>query len=310
MLVTPQAMSLKEVMMSREIKAFQFWVHPINGPTAPVRDAVAAVGNGNRSFEFTLSSRTFLAQNLMWESRRGILTGTIYLVRSHDLPAAIFDGKAGPLPIDDQTDLGEPMCFAFHPELGVAMIHYAHTGPRHSALAGIVERLCPDLPILIEPVIRQDMLERLRETSYFRALEFALTDPKGVQELRAMGGSVGNAISMLDDTGGVSVRVEITMGHTSGRGLIADKIRDVARKLAMIGVKDVEGPGSVRSIKVRGAKGADAVVEELDLLKAREKILLEVAESSRSIDTTDACRKLTISLNDRLDSLRTQRHAD
>ncbi len=292
--------------MARPIKAYQFWVKPAEGPTAPVRQAVAAINNANRSFEFTQHAKQFLAQDLRWEGRRGILTGTVYLLRSSNLPAAIHDGQVEPLPIGDETDLGEPMCFALHPEVGAAVIHYAHTGPRHSVLAAVIGHILPDVPIAIEPVLRHDMLEKLRRKRFVRGIEFTLSDPRGVQELRTAGGSVGHALSMLDDLGGVNVKVEITMGHSRGEGMVTDTTKALAERLARIGTEHVDGPGGVRTIKVRGSDGDDAPVEELDLLYAREEIVLEVAETNRSIDTDDARRKLAAELNSRLPALRTQ----
>lgn len=198
------------------------------------------------------------------------------------------------------------MCFAYHPELGGAVIQYSHSGPRHSVLSEIARRLSTDQAFAVEPLIRTDMLQRLQEKKFFRGIEFALTDPKGIQELRSAGGSVGNAIGMLDDLHGVSIRVEITMGHTQGEGLAANTTKTLARRLAMIAAENVDEDGGVRAIKVRGSQGEDAPVEELDLLKAREEILLQVAESHRSIDTSDACRMLSASLADRLTNFKAQ----
>lgn len=292
--------------MARPIKAFQFWVKPVNGTTAPVLQAVATINDGNRSFEFTQHAKQYLAQDLRWNDERSILTGTVYLVRSSNLPAAIRDGHAEPLPIGDETDLGEPMCFAFHPEVGAALIQYAHTGPRHSVLAAIIERLLPDLPIAIEPVLRRDMLELLRRKRFVSGLEFAFTDPRGVQELRTAGGSVSHALSMLDDLGGVNIKVEISMGHSRGEGMIVDATKALAERLAHLGTENVDGTAGVRTIKIRGSDGDEAPVEELDLLRAREQVTLEVNEANRSIDTTDARRKLSTALHERLDELRIQ----
>ena len=82
--------------------------------------------------------------------------------------------------------------------------------------------------------------------------------------------------------------------------------RRLAEKLAKIGAQDVNGQAGVRAIKVKGSDGQEAPIEELDLLKAREQIPLDVAESHRSIDTIDACKKLATALNERLDDLRKQ----
>lgn len=294
--------------MPRKIKAFQFWMRPAEGPTDPVVGAISAIDATNRSFEFTQHGKSYLAYDLAWHTRNAVLTGTVYLLRHNDLPAAIRDGRAGPLPIPNETDLGEPMCFAFHPGVGAAVIQYAHTGPRHPVLVPIISRFLPNTPMLLEPVIRTDMLVRLRQKQFFRGIEFTLTDPKGIQELRTAGGSVGRAIDMLGDVGGVTIHVEISMGHTRGQGLIANATRGLAERLAHVATREIspDEHGDIGTLKVRGSDGADTPVEELDLLRAREAIAFEADEADRSIDTAETCRKLSTELVARLDNLRTQ----
>jgi uncharacterized protein DUF6731 len=293
--------------VARVVKAYQFWVTPSTSTGAQFRAAIASRGTSPSNFEFDYSGKSYLASGLNWNSQRGILTGTVYLRRSADLPSAIEGDRARPLPIATTTDLGEPMCFAYHPEASGAIVHYAHTGPRHSVLREVARHLGLDEAIGIEPVIRSDMLQQLDQKRVFKGIEFALSDPTGIAELRAAGGSVGRAISLLGDLGGVNVSVQITMGHTNG-SLSQTATKRLATKLATLGasVVDDDEPSGVRKIKVRGSDGVDAPVEELDLLNAREVIELEVEESHRSIDTTDACNKLRISLVSRLRNFRRQ----
>jgi hypothetical protein len=132
-------------------------------------------------------------------------------------------------------------------------------------------------------------------------LEFALSDPEGIAELREMGGSVGNAIRMLRDLGGVNVRVEITMGHSRGDGLVVNATKQLARGLTRLATDAVDGHEPVRTVKVRGSDGEDAPLEELDLLRAREPIILTVDEQGRHLDRTDCQRKLSGALFERRD---------
>ena len=293
--------------MPRSVKAFQFWVMPSEGPTAPVRNAIARDVGTHSTFEFTHHEKVYLARDLAWHQQSGILTGTVYLVRSNDLPSAIHETDVEPLPIDDQTNIGEPMCFAYHPEVGAAVVHYAHTGPRHSVMATVVGQFVPQTPIAVEPVIRLNMLAELRQKQFVRGLEFTLTDPDGVQELRTVGGSVSNALSMLDDLGGVTVKVQVTMGHTRGVGLITNRAKRVLQRLLRIATAHAEDNAGVKSLKIRGSDGDEAPVEQLDLLKGREEIMLEVEDAGRRLDTVDLCRRLRAALSGRLTALRQQR---
>lgn len=227
-----------------------------------------------------------------------MLTGSVYLLRSNNLPAAVTNGHVTPLPIAEDTDLGEPMCFAFHPEVGASLVHYAHNGPRHSALSCIVGRFAPHTAITVEPVIRTDILASLQQKQIFRGFEFSLSEPRGIADLRTYGGSVENAIEILSEVNGVNISVNITMGHTRGGSLDRGVINNLARRL-------MAAP-RVSSIKVRGSDGEGAPIENLDLLKAREEISLQVTESNRAIDTNDTCRQLKAALARRLPGLRRQ----
>lgn len=291
--------------MTKSIKAYQFWVNPVEGSTKMVRDAVAAIDAGSDGFGISRLEKRYLAQHLKWDARRNLVTGTVYLIRSSNLPAAINEERAGPLPIDDKTDLGEPMCFAFHPEVGVALIHYNHVGPRHQVLATVIEHVLPDVPILVEPVLRRDMLETLDRKPFLRSIEFGLQDPNGIRELRAMGGSIAHAMSMLADLGGINIKVSITMGHSRGEGLRAGA-RRLGEKLAKLGAIEVEGHARISAIKVGAAENEDAPIEHLDMLHAREEITFEVGEVGRTIDVAAACRYLADQLQERLGELRIQ----
>jgi len=292
--------------MSRDIKAHLFRVTPVKEKAYTVRAAVEAFAKAIKPLEFEHAGHDYLATDLIWNASKAVLTGTVFRVRSSGLPAEIHGTQAKPLSIDPSTNLGEPMCFALQPDPGAALIHYSHTGARHSVLPAMLSKMGYAHAMQVEPVIKTDMLEKLQSKKFFKALEFSLTDPKGVQDLRAMGGSVERALGMLDDTGGVNIRVEITMGHTKGEGLVANATKTLAKRLAKIGMEAGDDSSPVRTVKVRGSDGEDAPMEELDLLNAREVIKMQVDEADRSIDRGDCQKKLAKLLEDHKDTFKTQ----
>lgn len=287
--------------MAREIKAHLFWVNPVNEPASGVKDIITEYLRNPGAFEFDHGGHNYLAEEMTWNVQRQILTGTIYRIRNSGLPVAVQGTHTKDLPLAANESLGEPMCFAFWPDPGGALIHYSHTGPRHSVIPAMLSKMGYPNAIQVEPVIRKDMLEQLQSKTYFAGLEFALSDPHGIAELREVGGSVGHAVRMMHDIGGVNVRVEITMGHTKGDGLAIGATQQLARALTRLATDAVDEHSPVRTVKVRGSDGEDAPLEELDLLRAREPIILTVDEHGRHLDRTDCQRKLSGALNERKD---------
>lgn len=292
--------------MAREIKAFMFWVTPVDHPASGVRDAVVEYMRKPAAFEFSHAGHNYLAEELTWSSQRSILTGTVYRIRSSGLPVAVKGTKTHALPLGKDEGLGEPMCFAYWPDPGAAVIHYAHNGPRHSVMPALLSKIGYPNAIAVEPVIREDMLQQLQSKQYIQAVEFALSDPEGIQELRDMGGSVGHTLKMLSDLGGVNVRVEVTMGHSKGEGLAVNAVKTIGRVLHRIGTTAPDDHSPVRTIKVKASDGEDAPLQELDLLRAREPISLMIDEQGRHLDSTDCQKKLSGALNERKDVFRRQ----
>jgi hypothetical protein len=292
--------------MARSIKAFMFWVTPTDQQASGAKDAVLEYMKTAKPLEFDHLGQNYLAKEMQWNAQRSILTGTVYRIRNSGLPVAVKGTTTHDLPLDDDEALGEPMCFAYWPDPGGAVIHYAHTGPRHSVMPALLSKMGYPHPITVEPVLREDMLQQLQSKRYFRAVEFALRDPEGIAELRDKGGSIGHAIKALKDLGGVNVRVEVTMGHTKGEGLVANTAKTLARELAKLGAEAPDGHSPVSTIKVWGSEDEEVGVVELDLLRAREPITLTIDEHGRHLDRTDCQRKLSGALNERKDKFRLQ----
>lgn len=285
--------------MAREIKSYLFAVTPINQPVSGVETAVVEFMKTAAPFEFSHAAQNYLAEHLAWNANRKILTGTVYRLRSRGLPVAVRGTQTHALPLATDEHLGEPMCFAFWPDPGGALVHYSHNGPRHSVLSALLSRMDYPHPIQIEPVIKSDMLAELDQKTYFAGVEFALTDPAHAAELRNFGGPVGDAVEIQNALGGVNIRVEITMGHTKGTGLRREALKGLAKKLARLANNAVDGESPVRAVKVRGSAGEDAPLEELDLLRAREPVTLNVDEQGRHLDCSDCQRKLSTALHER-----------
>ncbi|MBX3381400.1 MAG: hypothetical protein KF805_15000 [Phycisphaeraceae bacterium] len=292
--------------MSKRIKAFLFHVRPITGPASAVRDAIRTYMQTGGDFEFTHSGHDYIAKSLGWDERKGILTGSVLRLRSRDLPEAVEGTETGPIPLEAGQSLGEPMCFAFWPDPGSALVHYNHRGPRHSVLHAVISRMGFETPIGIDPVLRSDMLAKLNSTEFVRGLEFTLSDAAGIAALRDAGGSVQRSFATMRELGGVTVGVQVTMGHTKGQGLAPAAVKGIARKLLRVATETPDGESPVKKIKVTGSDGDDSPLETLDLLRAREPIFLSVDEQGKHLNRIDCQQKLARELDSRKNDLRQQ----
>jgi len=270
------------------IKAHAFWVTPVNGNGDDLKTIAQNFGQNGEDTEFSHRGHDFLCTESAWHTRRSALTATVFRLRDSNLPAAVSeDGDVEELPIDDSTNLGEPTCFAYFPDLQVAFIHYSHTGARHTVLPAFLNEIGFAQAIKVEPVIRLDMLERLENTDFFTTLEFALKSPQSIRETRAAEGSVADTLNIMDVLNAENAHIRITIGYNrSGGGLSTRTVKDLALGLAHFGDREVS------TLKVRGSENADEQVQTLDLLRARIVSELEVSDRNREMDRQDCQNKL------------------
>jgi hypothetical protein len=271
--------------MPVKIKTHCFWLIPEQGTADDIARVLKQFASKGKPREFTAGFGTYLACEAEWHAKVGALTTTVFRLRSSALPSAVKESGVTPLPIDDDTNLGEPMCFAYFPEEGAAIVHYSHTGARHSVIPDLLSQLGFPHPVRIEPILRTDMLERLNSTGFVRSLVFSLHRPQANSELRAQGAPVAKAIDVLNEVEGVNIRVEVSVGHEH-RGLILDAVKGVARKLMKFG--DAE----VTALQLNAAEKEDERCERLDLLGGRIEFELSIADKNRELDRADCHKKL------------------
>lgn len=294
--------------MAKSIRAGYFWIRPTDDSPKPVQTAVEQWMRKAQPFEFSHYGNSYLAEEFDIDAR-GIVTGVINRIHSSGLPRVVDGRKTHDLPLQANESLGEPMCFAYHPNPGLALIHYSHNGPRHPVMTSVIGKMGYPKAILVEPLLKADMLAKLKAKKFITAVEFGFTEPEGIKELRGAKGALGDAIDVLDELGGVSIHVTVTMGHSQGEGMIVDTAKRIIRTLAEIGterVDMVDSKSRVTAAKLRGADDDDSPLEMLDMLKARELVTLMVNEQGRHLDRTDCKGKLGRTLWDNRDLFREQ----
>lgn len=271
--------------MPTDSKAHLFWVISNEVNVKQMRKLIADFCADPSDIEFSVGPNDFTASEMSWDPKQGAFTVSVFKVRASDLPAAIDEDEGvQSLDLEEDTNLGEPIVFAYYPDYEVAIVQYNHSGPQHPVVRAVLNAIGHEGPIHMSPVLRQDMVEQLETASIFRSLEFSLQSPKQQQELAAAGSSVKEALSMLENIGGVNVTVKVTMGHQ--KGTLLDGVKNTAKKLSEIGDSDLG------TLKVNAASNENAPVEQLDLLKARIVREFEVKLTGREMDREDCGSKL------------------
>ncbi len=266
-------------MTADDRRAHLFWTQPEGTPPQEMRDHLAAFCENPSILNFSIGLHDYEASEVSWNDKQGAFTCSVFRVRANNLPPTLSATEGiKSLEIQDDTNLGEPMVFAYYPDLEVSIVLYNHDGPRHSTIRSILNQVGHDGPVIMSPVLREDMMQRLDDAKIFRSIEHSLQSPTHRQELQAAGSSVGYALSMLGDVNGVNINVKITMGQE--RGSLADTVKSTAMKLAEYDDTDLG------TLKVKAASDEESTAETLDLLNARIVREFSVRANGREMDRT------------------------
>lgn len=283
-------------------KAYCFWVLPKEGNAEEVARLLRSYADHPRSIAIAQGANEFAVCEPRWRTAGDskIFTATAFKLRSRAFPSVVGDAGPEPLVISPEKRLGEPMCFAYDPAEGVAVVLFAANGPRHTLIAPFLAELGFEHELQIEPILRADMMERLDRTRYATSIEFNLKDVRRDDELKKAGLPVERAIEMVDSVGGVDVHVHITMGREK-RSLAVDVVKGVAYFLQDLG-------GSyVTRLQLKASESEDQRCETLDLLNARIEIEMDVSDAQRELDRDDCQRKLVRAMKEVLPAIRKQR---
>jgi len=210
------------------------------------------------------------------------MSGTMWRVRTNNLPSAWKDGKAKRI----SNELTEASSFAYRPLRGKAVIQYNHHGPRHRLLVIFLEKLGADGPINICPELRSDALERLQHASIVTRLEYSLGEIPSQKPLREAG--VGAALDTMKSVKGASIHVKISLGRQRPRNRGLRFVKQIASRLVNI-------PG-VQTLKAAVKPDEDHPIEMLDLIQCRKIKEIVVEEAGRQLNHADCRSKLRMAL--------------
>jgi hypothetical protein len=266
-------------MAQHEAKAHFFHVLPQEGNAAEITELLRKFAKKKKPLDLIRTAREVQVCEPRWHKvgQDEVFTATAFWVRTTALPALVGAGDPRQLEIPADTGLGEPMCFAYDPVQAIAAVTAAPQGPGPSVIASFLGEIGFPHKVVIEPVIRADILEALQKKKYVASFAYKLKGIHNSRKLSTAGLPVEKTIELADTVGGNDVGVEISVG-VEKQGLAVEIVKATARRLYELQGTQVVG------LKVRGAEVLGQKCETLDLIKARLEAKVSVTDASRELD--------------------------
>lgn len=288
--------------MAQDAIAHFFWVLPQEGTAAEITELLRKFAKTKRPLDLSRRTNPVQICEPRWHQvgQDEVFSATAFRVRTKALPALVGAGDPQQLEIPADAGLGEPMCFAYDPVQTIAAVMKAPQGPPASVIATFLEKIGFEPKVVIEPVIRSDILEQLQKKKYVSSFAYRLKDVHSSSKLRTAGLPVAKAIEVADSVGGDDIGVVISVGLEK-EGLAAEIVQKTARKLYEFHGKQVV------ELKVRGAEAEGQKCETLDLIKARLEAMVSVPDASRELDRKVLQQELVRVLKEEIPEIRKQR---
>jgi hypothetical protein len=214
-----------------------------------------------------------------------VYTASAFRVREGAYPSIVEPSGVKPLELHDHEGLGEPMCFAYDPIDGNAVMLWSQNGPKPSSLHAFLEEIGFPHKMSIEPILRHDMKQRLERTRFVQSLHFKIKDAPNADYLRTAGAPVEMAIGLADSINGTDISVTVSIGRQR-EGLALGVVKKVAGYLCE------SGDTHLGQLVLNASQDDDVKCYPLDLLNARVEIMLDLTDEVREINRKDCQRQL------------------
>lgn len=243
---------------------------------------VKKAAQGFTKTDFIADSTDYRVDELVWWADSHCLTGTIFRIRTDDLPSRVGPQDTRKLALREDESLGEGTCFALLPLSGVVAVHYNHSGARHSKLPAAVDALGYAAPFGLSPLFRKDTIKRLRDANVIRKVRYRLDSISQYKDAVRPPASVSGGIDAATHLQGISVAVEVTMSSVPG-SLEKKNVLELVSNL-------LQRPHTKVSVHIRDLEESELVA--LNLLHDREKEYIEIGLVDRELNRDECQRKL------------------
>ena len=197
--------------------------------------------------------------------------GNISRIRMNDLPGkGSLTAPSTSLPLATNEGVSEETAFMYIPSRRIVVLQRGKQGVSYRAFSNYFEKLFAlQSGVQLDPVLRPDVDLTLRSMTSVKMLDvvIARTDnPAFLAELRP---SLGGLVDLISETGGRTVQLRLSMGHSKG-SMVVQRVVDKVGELLDLSqtIDDGRSKRRFRKIEMKG-ETPNSDHEALDLLQAR-----------------------------------------
>jgi hypothetical protein len=197
---------------------------------------------------------------------RDLCEGEMVRIRMDQVPLkAKLSGYVAPLELEDDEGIGEDMAFLFYRLTNVLVVQRSRLAVSPARFAGYVEaRGGLDGPVIFDPLLQKNALQRLNALNAIRKVEVRLTGVDHPEHLKDEAHGLNGVIDLLGQFDAPDVALTLSMGRTRGSLGVVDCLQSIKTLNRVAG----ENERNFTKLEVHGQRGPQEP-EVIDLVKDR-----------------------------------------
>ena len=199
------------------------------------------------------------------ESGSDLWEGEMIRIRMDEVPVkANLEGDISPIGLEEDEGIGEETAFLYHIPTEILGLQRNRYAVSPSGFAWYFEEKGGITPIELEPILREDAIQRLAQMDEVRKLNLHIAGVENMNVFRGLGRGVKGMMTLMDEFGSPNLNVNVSMGRRSG-SLVSSTVKSVAKQLARLSQR---GETTVRKVEITG-RDEDGEKTILDLIEYR-----------------------------------------
>lgn len=269
------------------MKILYFTVQRDNNERRSLLEIIQNVNSGfegnNRNCDF-YGNPIRLQEMHLSDEHQGLIIGDMVKIRLDDFPPKTkINGEQEDVELDDDEGFGESTAFIFDSNINVLIMQRNRTAVTESGFAKyFTEKGRTSSAILLNPILKDNALERIENLSEYRKFEITLSDTNSLSGQAKIGHTLSKMVDYSNIFNGQKVSIIVSMGHKRGS---LTNIKTLARNLIELSSNCY---GNVEKVQISGKEGSGDPIEIIDLLefKVMDSKSIEIVrnyEESRKI---------------------------
>lgn len=289
--------------MPRSLTIDFFKTEDLNGGTLDIGELIT------RAFGFPVRERlvdfgdSFVLLNNVRQAGHLVL-GDVVRAKTTDLPDRVSrtTGIPADLGLNADEGIGRQAAFLYDCERTSLLLQRDREVGSSAFREGVSRPANAEFNLSL--IFKQDALQRLNRMQVVRKVSFKVARPQNPEAFREIDPSAGHAIDMLNETGGLFIDIDISVGKSKAVSLARQAALRFARGL--FGRRGEE----VQRVIVSGREEPGAATEIIDMLE--DRLVYKSAENPRRrrLSPEDRERILRAAHREHSDYLQNYRHAE